>query len=224
MKIVLLPGLDGTGELFKPLIDVLPDEFETLVISYSPENNQNYEELTELVLSQLPKEKFILLAESFSGPIAYQVAIRHPTHLQSVVFVATFLECPRPFLLTLSRFLPMRFLFSLSMPKFLMRAFLFGSAMNNQLIKAFQQSIKQVSPSVLSFRLQEISKLSSVHISCGIKAIYLQATNDQLVPSKCLESFRTVFDNISLFSIEGSHLLLQSNPLACAKIIVNKTV
>jgi hypothetical protein len=34
MKIVLLPGLDGTGILFKPFIEALPNGIDVLVISY----------------------------------------------------------------------------------------------------------------------------------------------------------------------------------------------
>lgn len=37
MKVVLLPGLDGTGVLFKPLIDVLSSEINVQIISYPPD-------------------------------------------------------------------------------------------------------------------------------------------------------------------------------------------
>lgn len=78
MKVVLLPGLDGTGILFKPLTDVLSKDIDYLVISYPADRNLNYQELVEYVMGQLPKEDFILVGESFSGPIAYQIALRKP--------------------------------------------------------------------------------------------------------------------------------------------------
>jgi hypothetical protein len=65
MKIVLLPGLDGTGVLFKPFIEALPSEIDIQVISYPPSAKLNYQELTELVMSQLPKEQFILVGGVF---------------------------------------------------------------------------------------------------------------------------------------------------------------
>jgi hypothetical protein len=37
MKVVLLPGLDGTGILFKPFIEVLSSEIIVQVISYPTE-------------------------------------------------------------------------------------------------------------------------------------------------------------------------------------------
>jgi len=48
MKVVLLPGLDGTGILFKPFIDALPSEANIQVISYPSATKLSYQELTEL--------------------------------------------------------------------------------------------------------------------------------------------------------------------------------
>jgi hypothetical protein len=39
MKLVFLPGFDGTGNLFKPLLDIFPDSIETLIISYPTDKN-----------------------------------------------------------------------------------------------------------------------------------------------------------------------------------------
>ena len=72
MKIVLLPGLDGTGELFKPFIDSLPPGIEPILVSYPPKEKLGYGELSDYVMSRLPKdEEYLLVGESFSGPIAY---------------------------------------------------------------------------------------------------------------------------------------------------------
>ncbi|MEZ5707665.1 MAG: hypothetical protein R3E56_22020 [Burkholderiaceae bacterium] len=34
--LVLLPGMDGTGDLFKPFLAVMASAFDTLVIQYRP--------------------------------------------------------------------------------------------------------------------------------------------------------------------------------------------
>ena len=95
MKIVLLPGLDGTGLMFKPFIDVLPKDIEPLVISYPNDKRLGYEELIEYVLTELPdNDDYILIGESFSGPVAYQLALRKPENLRAVIFVASFLSRP----------------------------------------------------------------------------------------------------------------------------------
>ena len=92
MKVILLPGLDGTGLLFKPFIEALPKNIETLVISYPKIKIQNYGELVSYVIAQLPEEDYILVGESFSGNIAYQIALSNPKHLKSIIFVASFLS------------------------------------------------------------------------------------------------------------------------------------
>lgn len=220
MKIVLLPGLDGTGILFQPFVEALPDDVEVLVISYPSNLKLNYDELVNYVMGQLPADNFILVGESFSGPIAYQVALRIPKNVKSVIFVATFLDNPRPSLLNLSRLFPPGLIPAI--PNFIIKLFLLGSNINRQIISLFRQSIKQVSPDVLSFRLQEITKLPNKHHSSKIRALYIQATNDKLVPKNCVNAFKKSFNNISIFEVKGPHFILQANPKACADIVANE--
>ena len=54
MKLVLLPGLDGIGLLFEPLLRVLPSSFSPIVISYPPEEPLAYAELVPYVKSRIP--------------------------------------------------------------------------------------------------------------------------------------------------------------------------
>ena len=220
MKIVLLPGLDGTGDLFKPFIEALPNELDPLVISYPSNTKLSYQQLTELVISQLPAEKFILVGESFSGYIVHQVALRKPKNLKSVIFVAAFLESPRPFLLGLSSWLPRSLLLSMPIPSYVVETFLLGLEANKNMVDLLKKSIEKVSPNILSYRLKEIARLRNNHQSCEIKATYIQATDDKLVPKRCVESFRNTFNNISVIQIEGPHFILQINPLACAEVVV----
>jgi pimeloyl-ACP methyl ester carboxylesterase len=223
MKLVLLPGLDGTGALFKPFIEALPNEVDTLIISYPPNTRLSYIELTALVISQLPDEKFILLGESFSGYIAHQVALSKPKNLKSVIYIATFLENPRPLLLSLFSRLPGSLVLSLPIPEFIVKKYLFGMAANKNMTDLFRQNIKQVSPHVLSFRLDEIAKLQDSNQLCEIKALYIQATEDKLIPEKCVGNFKNLFNDIKVFQIEGPHFVLQTNPLACIKVLINET-
>jgi pimeloyl-ACP methyl ester carboxylesterase len=222
MKIVLLPGLDGTGILFKPLTDALSEGIDTLVISYPTDRNLSYRELVKFVLSQLPKEDFILVGESFSGPIAYRIALLDPKNLKSVVFVATFIDNPRKYFLNLSRLLPKKLILAMPIPDFIVKYLILGSAVDEQVIDLYKQTIKKRSSSVFSFRLSEISKLTVSHEYCDLKAIYIQATNDLLVPNSCVEAFKKVFKKLDVFRIKGSHFILQTNPLACAEIIENE--
>ena len=72
---MLLPGLDGAGELFQSFLKVLPSSLTPQVASYQTEQYLTYKELVSLVQSVLsPKEPFVLLGESFSGPLSIKAA------------------------------------------------------------------------------------------------------------------------------------------------------
>ena len=73
MKLVLLPGMDGIGELFSPLIPEL-NSVDYIVIPFPQTGKQDYHTLTAFIREKLPGQVFILLTESFSGPIAVQLA------------------------------------------------------------------------------------------------------------------------------------------------------
>src|ERR1051325_2082913 len=97
LTVVLLPGLDGTGTLFRPLLDHLPPELHPLVVTYPPEEPIGYDELLPRVLDHLPTSTpFVLLGESFSGPLALMVAARSPTGLRVVIVCASFVRNPLP--------------------------------------------------------------------------------------------------------------------------------
>lgn len=53
MKVVFLPGMDGTGELFKPLVHALENSVHSRVICYSNTDGQNYTDLVDEVRKRL---------------------------------------------------------------------------------------------------------------------------------------------------------------------------
>ncbi len=76
MKWVLLPGMDGTGLLFTPLLSALPIGVDPIVVSYPADRAASPEELLRIVLAHLPGEgAYVLIAESFSGPLALRAAV-----------------------------------------------------------------------------------------------------------------------------------------------------
>jgi len=220
MKVILLPGLDGTGTLFQPLLDALPKNIDTQTISYPPNIKLGWESLTEFVLNQLPEEEFILIAESFSGYIAYQIALQNPDKLQSIIFIASFLESPKPFLLSLSRWLPIKLMLSIPSPSLIIKEFLLGTKASDNIVNLFRQAIKQVPAEIISFRLNEIRRIPKNYPPCETKAIYLQASNDKLVSKSCIDKFKETFTNLNIIQIKGPHFLLQANPLDCMKVII----
>lgn len=223
MKLVLLPGLDGTGKLFSPLIKELPSSIEVQVITYDLHKEQTYNELIKYVTSNLPQEEYILLAESFSGPIAYKIALTQPKQLKSLILVATFIENPRPFLLKL---IPANKLFAFPIPTIIARIFLLGFSANSETLALFKKTLDTVSPNLIAYRLKEIAQLepNPNPNKINLKTTYIQASNDRLVLNKSLKSLQKVCDDINIVTITGGHLILQANPIECAKIVSHEVM
>ena len=53
-----------------------------------------YKDLKTKVQTALPSDDYIIVSESFSGPLAVMIASENPTGLKGVVFVATFAKTP----------------------------------------------------------------------------------------------------------------------------------
>jgi hypothetical protein len=69
VTIVLLPGLDGTGDLFERFVAVAPSGVRPVVVSFP--HATSYPDLRSVVRHQLPSVgSFVVLGESFSGPLA----------------------------------------------------------------------------------------------------------------------------------------------------------
>ena len=65
LKLVILPGLDGTGARITPFIRELEPAVHARIIAYPSEQPLGYAELETLVRCALPSdERYALLAES----------------------------------------------------------------------------------------------------------------------------------------------------------------
>lgn len=222
MDIILLPGLDGTGALFKPFIDAMPDNINCRVIAYPIEQKQSYLELASYVREQIPEEnEFILLAESFSGPVAYLLAQHPPQGLKAVIFVASFLQCPNR-ILNIVKGLPFSLLLHFPIPEFMIRRFLLGRKANKHVVRLFKEVVKSVPKEVLAHRLREIANLSISFRKVEVQCVYVQAINDRLVARGNVDVFRRIVDRLNVVQITGPHFILQANPVACVEVVVNE--
>ncbi|MEZ5534363.1 MAG: alpha/beta hydrolase [Thiolinea sp.] len=218
LKLILLPGLDGTGLLFQPLLEQMDASWKIQTISYPADRCQSVQELAAQVRQQVTFDtKTVLLAESFSGLVAIEL-LRQGIPLHSIIFCASFGSAPRPWLLMLAKKLPLSALFRMPLPEWLLRLTGQG-ARTAKLIRRVQQL---VSPDVFAHRLRLIAAARSEppeqpwDISCH----YLQAADDRLVPARCAEELRRYFVEVTVTRITGSgHFLLQTWPVECTEAI-----
>lgn len=212
MRIIILPGLDGTAQLLDDFCRELVHDTE--VINYPP-NIATYTELVALAQKRLPvNEDYILVAESFSGPIAIELAAQKPSGLLGIVFVATFAKRPMatPHVLALVlNLLPVksRLLTWAAQP------ILMGRWRNPEFTQKFRTALIDLPKSVLANRVTEVLRIDVTKrlTNLEIPSLYLRPDQDRLVPM----SASAPFPNIQ--SLDGPHFILQARPEESAKII-----
>ena len=230
MRLILLPGMDGTGQLFSPLRHALAEcghEIQARVIPY-PQACLSYAELTDYVQAQLPaQEAFIVLAESFSGPVAYQLARRAIPNMRAMILVASFLRNPNPDLLWLSRILPLSVLLRFSPPDQIIKKWMLGDKASDEQLREFKSVLKSVPNKVIIFRLAQIARLSLNLQTINLETIslpvyYLQAVNDRLVDKNNIHDVQRVSPDLKSIEMDGPHFILQTKPRECARYITEQ--
>jgi pimeloyl-[acyl-carrier protein] methyl ester esterase len=217
--LVLLPGLDGSGDFFDALCRQLPPQWRTHVVPYPGDQPLSYSELTEFVLATLPCDGPFVVAESFSGPVAIQVAATRPAGLIGVVLCATFARSPRSVLKPLRglvRWAPVR-----AAPMGLLSRCLLGAEANASRADRIRQAMNKCSVAVLRARAWEVLSVDVRSQLAGIRVpvLYLQATRDRVVPAAALGDMLRVLPGIQVARIDGPHFLLQARPGVCAERI-----
>lgn len=223
MKLVLLPGLDGTGLLFDPLVQVLPSHLSPVVISYPNDKSLSYAELASLVKQQLPVNgDYVLLGESFSGPVAIEISATHPANLKALVLSTTFVSNPALVPQSMSSLLHGLF-FRLELPQFVINRYLLGKKPPIPLVETFRRALRTVPPAVLAFRMRNVmnTDVRRPFAACSLPILYLLATHDRLVKRRSLAQMQEIKPEMSCVEIEGPHLLLQREPSRCVEAIAH---
>ncbi len=215
-KALLLPGIDGSGRLFAPLLAAEPRGFAPEVVTYPPDRRLGYAELAALVREKLPRGRFLLLAESFSGPIAVRLAAERPPGLVALVLAATFLHRPLDPLLHPIRGLVGARLFGLRMPAVVIRHFLAGPDAPRVIVAELQAAVAAVSPEVMALRAAEALRVDVREDLAGVDApiLWLAPTRDRLVRTDGCEEVLDLRPDAEVVSLEAPHLVLQRCPHA----------
>jgi len=221
MKLVLLPGMDGTGIMFEPLVRALPPELSPVVVTYPGDAPLSYEELLPYARSFLPAgEPFILLGESFSGPLALRLAAANPSGLAGLILSAAFVDNPIRFFPRACRRLIRPFLFSYWPPWFRFRALLGGYAAP-ALFELVVRSHAAVSPAVLAARAREVIGIDAADAlaACCVPLLYIAGSQDRVVPRHNLTRIKNIYPNARAVILPAPHLVLQAAPREAAKVI-----
>jgi pimeloyl-[acyl-carrier protein] methyl ester esterase len=218
LSLVILPGLDGTTELLSDFMRAAAPLFDSVsAIRYPVDQPLGYSELEALVRQSLPRSgDFILLGESFSGPIALSIAASPPPGLRGLVLSTTFAKNPvsllRP-LAGLARFAPVR-----AMPLRILSWWLLGPWATPGLEALLREALQSVAADVLRHRAMAAMRadVTACLERINVPAIYLRATGDRLLAAAVGDRILRGIPHARLARIAGPHLLLQTAPIAVA--------
>lgn len=209
LPIVLLPGLDGTGDLFEPLVAKAPESFRPIVVRF-PELSA-YADLLEEVRRQLPATgNFAVLGDSFSGPLAVAIAREEADRVVAVVLCNSFVAPPATRFL---RYLPWSLIFAIPPARWIVRCFFVGTDASPAIVSMARAAIKKTPRRVLAGRMRAVFNLPDADEvpRLRVPVLSLSGTKDLLVPNDALEAWAP---DVVRKKIAAPHLLLQAAPEA----------
>ena len=216
LPLVLLPGMDGTGELLRDLAGRLASRFRVQVIAYPTQRHLSYDELAALVLAQSPADPFVILGESFSGPIAIDVAAQLP-RVAGLILASTFVKHPLPSFLA-----PFAQAFRPDwMPKCAINAGLLGTSGTAKIKDRLHATLAKLPRDLLRARLKATLRvdkrnaLNNVH--CPI--LYLHGRFDRLVGPSQIREITAIRLNCVVRQLDAPHMLLATHAMEAAELI-----
>lgn len=220
--LVLLPGLDGSGLLFQPFVEQCLQPENYTIIAYPSDYHIPYNELADYVISKLPNDKeLVLLGESYSGPVAIQLALRRGLTVSSLILVATFSYYPDNFLKFISLWLPYKYLLRLPVPDFILKFICFDKTVSTKIMDLLKISLTLTSPKIMALRMSEGIHIDVREALANLKVpcIYIKAKHDKLVSASASAEIKKTNGSINIIEVDGPHFILQTRVEECCAII-----
>jgi pimeloyl-ACP methyl ester carboxylesterase len=218
--VVLLPGLDGTGLLLEDLKAALERFGPVRLIAYPAREPLSYDELLPRIRAELPDGDFIVVGESFSGPLALRLALdAPPPGLKGVVLGASFARLDLPLKSVLAgwaKWVPAH-----RIPVRALAFFLLGRWATPERRSQLAAALSRVSPDALAARVKSALAVDLVSDVRRLSAplLYLKASADRLIPARAAQSLAAAAPRIVVEEITAPHFLFQTAPEACAEAI-----
>jgi pimeloyl-ACP methyl ester carboxylesterase len=220
--LVLLPGLDGTGDFFQPLLEALGEGVRTHVVRYPVAGAYDYATCQQLVRAELPTDgPYVLLGESFSGPVAISLAAQAPPGLAGVILCCTFAGNPRPRLAFIRPLLPFLPFHGTGSSLRLSRFLVLGRWITPSIRELHQRILASVPAKTMRSRIEAVADcdVREALASIRLPTLCLVARHDRLIPKAAARLIRQQAPAATLVEIDAPHCLLQCEAAqAAAKI------
>ena len=219
--LIILPGLDGLGLMHDDFIAALGPGYDVKAVLYPNQPGLSYNELEILASAALPESgPFILLGESFSGPLAIRLAAANPERTLGLILCVSFVRNPYPvlaWLRPLIRILPVA-----GAPVALVTRLVLGKAVSAGLRQSLAELLARISPDALRARLRAVLAIdvSTEFAALKLPVPYLRGKYDRIVPRRASELAARLNPRMRIAEFPSSHLLLQTAPREAAQAVV----
>lgn len=216
--VVVFPGLDGTGRLTDAFADGDWHGHPVRMVSLPKEGPQDYPSLVRALLPTLPEGRLILIGESFSGPLAMQLAEHERGRVEALILVGGFCASPAPAGLAL---MPLRPLFFVPPPAHLLKKFMVGADAGKELVELLTMTLQSVPSATFANRARVVLTLAEKDcpVPDDLPVLLLQAQHDALISWEHQSRLERHFPEAEAAWIDGPHLLLFTRPDACRAAI-----
>ncbi len=219
--LVLLPGMDGTGRFFASLRAALEGRADSVVLTYPESGDQSYESLTMALLPELPMTRpYVLVAESFAGPLAILLATKAGRAPLGLCLTATFARSPMSSLTGIIKsLLPV---FTRHAPaQTLIEAILVRPG-DRQLAAEAAEAARHMGMKLTLARCRSA-------LTCDVRRelaaldmpmLYLEGLQDKLIPPSCGQLIQATARNLRRVELDRPHFVLQYDVLATVRDVL----
>ncbi len=218
---MILPGLNGTAEFLQPVADLLTPRFPTRVLPFPPDKAWGYDALADYVLEHAPDGRFVVLGESFSSPLAVEIAARDP-HVAGLILAAGFLRNPTPFAFpAVVEWFDVRWA-----PHWLVHRAMLGEFGSVDLSARLERSVANTPHRVLVARLQSAIRVDQrarlKETTCPV--LCLTGAYDRMIGPSHLRDMLTARPDSEVHAFDAPHMLLETHPREAAEVIADFVV
>lgn len=218
-RVLMLPGLDGGVCMSRPFLDALRAQgVDADALPLPLQGVQDYLALGTWLRARLPRQPWVLLAESFAGPLAMQIAGETPPGLRGLVLSTTFARRPVPVPAAVAPALAVPW----PMPPLpLMTRLLLGQWRSPQNVQALRRAVAQVPGRVLRQRTASTLRVDvrALLPRIVVPTLCLHARQDRLLWPPSVTELQRLLPAAQHVALEGPHLLLQARAEQAAAIV-----
>jgi pimeloyl-ACP methyl ester carboxylesterase len=207
--VVLLPGLHGSGALYASFFALAPSWTRCRPVALPTLGDQSFDGLASTLEAELKSlEGFVLVAESFSGPIAARLAARLGQKVALLVLCNPLVKVA----FRLPARLAATLVASKAMPAWCAALGLAGG--DRALGKAALDEVRALPKETLTGRLSTVFAATADDLSSHLVAplLTILGTRDRLVPQARARRVCAAVPFSTLVELDAPHLVIQTKP------------